>query len=669
MQFNRLKIENVGNFFGAHEFKLRPSFNGQAKPIILFGGLNGAGKTTIFEAIRLCLYGQEMLGPVGQAKYHDYLKQKIHQSKSTALRPNSAAIELEFEYVSFGKVNVFEVERAWEWTGTRIKEVLTVHKNGLSLDDLERDSWQDFIKEMIPLGLSQLFFFDGEKIRRMMTDENSGELRRSIMSLLGLDLVERLQADLKIYRSKYLKETASSVLSQELAEIEAELEQTIDEITAIKTQKVEIDCLVADRQGHITEYRNKMAAQGEGYYKKRAELEERQRGLQKSIDTAKEKIRELAAGLLPVAIAASLAKSLEQQIKNEGAQRVNALVSDAVSQKWQEIMALVCSDQFLKSLEITKPTARKLRNEIARQVEQTLEGTKSASLEEEHFGFSERQALEVLGLLKKAQTELPKKLKSYTAGLEKDFKELERVVSLLDKAPDDRFILPMYETLDGLNAEISEHINRQNGLEQKLKALLLQKTELERRQKSLLSKLEGQAHLSEKFENANKVQRVLDRYRVELSRQKIARLQAEFSAIFKALHRKEDMIARVEIDPETCFVSLFDEHDLPIKKNSLSSGELEIYAISMLWALAKTSGQKLPFIIDTPLARLDTLHRDNLIQQFFPKASHQVMIFSTNTEVDRQYFDQLKPSLAKSYSLEYDNVAKMTTMKEGYFWS
>jgi DNA sulfur modification protein DndD len=131
MQFNRLSIENVGNFFGLHEFDLRPiSSTGERKPIILFGGLNGAGKTTIFESIKLCLYGPEMLGAVGVAKYHEYLRQKIHQSKSTALRPNHAAIELEFEYVSFGKINTYLVERAWQWTGSKIKETLQIRKNG-----------------------------------------------------------------------------------------------------------------------------------------------------------------------------------------------------------------------------------------------------------------------------------------------------------------------------------------------------------------------------------------------------------------------------------------------------------------------------------------------------------------------------------------------------------
>ncbi len=125
-------------------------------------------------------------------------------------------------------------------------------------------------------------------------------------------------------------------------------------------------------------------------------------------------------------------------------------------------------------------------------------------------------------------------------------------------------------------------------------------------------------------------------------------MQETFSDIFNFLHRKEDMIAKVEIDSDSCQISLFNNHGEVIKKNGLSSGELEIFAISMLWALAKTSGQQLPFIIDTPLARLDSKHRDNLVNHFFPNASHQLMIFSTNTEVDQKYFEMLRPPLTRT---------------------
>ena len=171
------------------------------------------------------------------------------------------------------------------------------------------------------------------------------------------------------------------------------------------------------------------------------------------------------------------------------------------------------------------------------------------------------------------------------------------------------------------------------------------------------------------FRSVLKVEKVLAKYHLHLAKQKISSLQEEFTSIFKLVHRKNDMIARIEIDPETFNVTLYDRRGKVINKSSLSSGELEIYAMSMLWALAKTSGQQLPFIVDTPLARLDSKHRDNLVELFFPKASHQMMIFSTNTEVDQQYFNRLRPHVAHAYNLEYCEESKSTVVKEGYFWN
>jgi DNA sulfur modification protein DndD len=100
----------------------------------------------------------------------------------------------------------------------------------------------------------------------------------------------------------------------------------------------------------------------------------------------------------------------------------------------------------------------------------------------------------------------------------------------------------------------------------------------------------------------------------------------------------------------------------------LSAGEKQIYAISMLWALGKTSGRPLPIIIDTPLARLDSDHRRLLVENYFPLASHQVIILSTDTEVDQGYFEELRPAVARAYHLDFDQTENSTTVKQGYFW-
>jgi DNA sulfur modification protein DndD len=68
------------------------------------------------------------------------------------------------------------------------------------------------------------------------------------------------------------------------------------------------------------------------------------------------------------------------------------------------------------------------------------------------------------------------------------------------------------------------------------------------------------------------------------------------------------------------------------------------------------------------MARLDAAHRRHLVERYLPNASHQVIIFSTDTEVDRQYYQSLQPFLARAYHLNYDEQTRQTVGEEGYFW-
>lgn len=669
MIFNKLSVTNLGNFSGRHVLRLRPSDSKEFKPIILFGGLNGAGKTTIFDAIKLCLYGSEMFGSIGSAKYQEYLRQKIHNSKVTIVQPNHASIAVEFEYAHHGTTSNYQVERMWETSGQRVIETLTIEKNGLLLDDVEKDCWQDFIKEIIPLGLSQLFFFDGEKIQRMMSDDSNEELKRSILTLLGLDLVERLQADLKIYQSKYLKGSSADSLVQDISGLEEQREEIDSKIRLILDDKACQQNSIQQLSARIADYRDKMAAQGEGYYRNRVSLEEKKISLEYDIDSIKDKLRELAAGLLPLAIASSYALKLQKQIEDESKYKTNSLLSENLKKKHHDMLAIINSSGFLKMDGLDSGTLRKVKAKLKTEIDMLFSVETKQEKQPEIFGFSQKQALDILGLIDKAINTIPSEMAVLTDMYEMKFRELQDVVAQLSRVPDDEFIKPMYETLDSLNMELGGLTEKQASLDAQHTELANAKNELERRIEQISTKMKASYELDEKLQLVQKVEKVLAKYHLHLAKQKIQSLQEEFTKLFKLLHRKDDMIAGIRIDAETFNVTLYDRKDAIINKNSLSSGELEIYAMAMLWALAKTSGQKLPFIVDTPLARLDSKHRDNLIELFFPHASHQMMIFSTNTEVDQQYFNRLRPDVAHAYNLEYCEESKSTVVKEGYFWN
>lgn len=668
MIFNKLTVTNLGNFAGTHEFNLRGRARKDMRPIVLFGGLNGAGKTTIFDAIKLCLYGPEMFGSISVAKYQEYLRQKIHNSKTTALQPNHAAIALEFDYAQQGSVCTYRVERFWELSGQKVVESLTVTRNGDALDDVERDGWQDFIKEIIPLGLSQLFFFDGEKIQKMMSDDSNEELKKSILSLLGLDLVERLQADLKIYRSKYLYEATNNAYAQEIVSLEERKAQIEEHIRIVNAERAGLENAVGQLTARIADYQDKIAAQGEGYFRNRVSQEVKKKALEHEIESLKDSLREHAAGLLPVAIAGSYAMKLKQQVDSEDKHKSTALLAKSLNEKCRDICARIDSDGFFQGKGISGSGIMRLKTDLKAEIADLFTVTES-QVPTIIFGFSQKQTLELLHTIDQSLTSMPQELVALTDRYELVFRELQNTVAQLDKVPDEQFILPMYETLNALNVELGGLTEKRATLDEKLAELINSRNELDRWISQAERKIEASGKLDEKLQTVLKVEKVLTAYHEQLAKQKIYALQEEFTTIFKMLHRKEDMIAQVKIDPQTFAVTLFDVHGTVISKGSLSSGELEIYAMSMLWALAKVSGQRLPFIVDTPLARLDSNHRDNLVELFFPYASHQMMIFSTNTEVDQQYFEQLQPYVAKAYNLAYSDESKSTVVKKGYFWN
>ncbi|EQD53223.1 DNA sulfur modification protein DndD, partial [mine drainage metagenome] len=147
---------------------------------------------------------------------------------------------------------------------------------------------------------------------------------------------------------------------------------------------------------------------------------------------------------------------------------------------------------------------------------------------------------------------------------------------------------------------------------------------------------------------------------------KTTELERQALESFQRLSHKDDFVHRLRINPENFAVSLYDSKGGVIPKSSLSAGEKQIYAISLLWGMARVSGRPLPMIVDTPLGRLDSHHRSNLVKHYFPAAAHQVIVLSTDTEVDRAHYDQLRPHTSHAYRLA--DRHGWTEAEEGYFW-
>jgi DNA sulfur modification protein DndD len=194
MIFDQLILRNFCLYHGEQTFNLAPNKRGgKSRPVILFGGLNGGGKTTLLDAVQLVLYGiRARCSKRGDRSYEEFLRESIHHGADPR---DGAAVELSFRYASEGQEHLYQVTRSWCTVGERVRETVQVYRDG-KIDNWLSDNWNHTVEELIPFGIAQLCFFDAEKIRFLADDETSSEaLGSAVKSLLGLDLVERLIAD------------------------------------------------------------------------------------------------------------------------------------------------------------------------------------------------------------------------------------------------------------------------------------------------------------------------------------------------------------------------------------------------------------------------------------------------------------------------------------------
>ena len=160
---------------------------------------------------------------------------------------------------------------------------------------------------------------------------------------------------------------------------------------------------------------------------------------------------------------------------------------------------------------------------------------------------------------------------------------------------------------------------------------------------------------------------ILEEYKIRLQKDKIGIVAETMTVCYKKLANKKNLIDRIKMDPVSLDLKYLNADGEEVNKASLSAGEKQLMVISLLWALAICSKKKLPVIIDTPLSRLDSAHRVSLIQTYFPQASEQTIILSTDSEIDRNYYTIMKDDIGDEFTLVYDDSTKSTTIHRGYF--
>ncbi|MGY8765630.1 MAG: DNA sulfur modification protein DndD [Nitrospinaceae bacterium] len=663
MHLTKVTLKNYGVYRDKVEFDLTTT---PEKPVIIIGGTNGAGKTTLFESILIGFYGQSYFDKKTTRKeYEKFLGNKVHRYLGTTSAADSTSIIVDFKFYHNGEVDDYTVDRTWYDDDGRLTEQLKIKKNNKRLDAVEESQWQSFIEELIPRGIAKLFFFDGEKIVKMTEDENEEiEIKSSFDSLLGLDVVEQLHSDLRIHVMRNMKDNSKSI-NTEYAEFLKEKEEIVDDLERLEKRILEKTNKQDDLAPEIEEIEAKMSKIGGGFASKREDLRIQKASLEITRTVLENEIKSLLSGTMPFCLIPKQIKSLETQIKKDSEITKKQFEKEILDEKLNQVLAMLDEKTLWKGI----PDESKLKDSINLKINKIFDSKKSLKKDTENlFNFSLLESTHILNLLENLTTHISK--------LDKDSKDFDRILDKLDQietalsnAPNDDEIGPLISKLNTLHEEQGMTKNEIEHLERKITT---QNTYLKIKNSKIRNIVADQykdKNAGTQAQLVTKVQKVLDEYILKLKEKKLELLEGYLLEELQKLLHKENLITKVTIDKVSFEITLYDKDENAIPKDLLSKGEQQMFATGVLLALAKTSGKPLPFMIDTPLARLDVSHRDNMIEKFFPYASHQVVIFSTDSEISEKYYQQLLPYLSRSYAMEYLPGEGKTKQHLGYFWN
>jgi DNA sulfur modification protein DndD len=662
MHLTKVTLKNYGVYRDKVEFDFTTSFD---KPVVLVGGTNGAGKTTLFESILIGFYGHSYFDKKTTRKeYEKFLANKIHRYLGSTASADSTSIIIDFKFYHNGVVDDYTVDRTWMNDDGRILEELKIKKNGKRLDAVEESQWQPFIEELIPKGIAKLFFFDGEKIVKMAEGENEDiQIKSSFDSLLGLDIVDQLHSDLKVHIMRNMKDEDKSIQIQHdqyLAErdkILAEIEHFNYKLASKGGESDEIQKEIDELEANISKI-------GGGFASKRDELKEKKSELTAKSNSLENQIRDIVEGSLPFCLIPKQINSVKKQIVKDEEFLKHKFQREAIDEKLDAIEKIFDSKTIWKDI----PKESKIKEELHEKITQVFEETKKERDAKSMFNFSSLESLNALNMIDRLGDKF-QDIENVTLEYEKVAEGLRKVDVALVNAPKDDEIGPLISKLNKLHEEKGMIKTETEHLEQQITTKNTYLKMINLKIRNIIYERDKNENADTQTKLATRVQKVLDEYIEKLKVKKLELLESYLLEESQRLLHKENLITKVTVDKETFEINLHDKDGNPIPKDLLSKGEKQMFATAVLLALAKTSGKPLPFMIDTPLARLDTSHRDNMIHKFFPYASHQVVIFSTDSEIDQQYYEKLKPYLSRSYAMEYLPGKGKTKQNDGYFWN
>lgn len=626
MFLRRLSLDHYGIFKQA-SFDLTTDVD---HPIVLISGNNGAGKTSLLEALRVALHGRRAFDvPMGESEYLRTMTNRFHLGD----RSQACGVALEFDYLDLHKTRKVMVERSWVLKRQHVAETLQVTIDG---DAMAVNDADDFLTSILPPEIARYFFFDGERIRELADWEVEDEsaLFAAVSDLLGLGVLNQLRADLMRLTSMADKgkrniHDASALLERAETNAQAvtaalrDLKKGNRKVRgALDRARAEVRRIGALQQDEIAALESEL---GQLTAERRALIEESQRS---------------AADILPLLCARTLRERFGKEIDERRRLEDRAIVKTFLDKHADTITAV------FKKYGLPARSARTTTEAIVRKAygPQPVGDLPLPSLSRSEAAWMQRVI----------ERELP------------DIADRTRTIVKRLRLLDDRIALLTARRRDAPNNDpAGEKALRE--LEERQRAFVEHEalvTQAEGENAKALETLEA-AHDAAKARRLEAFREGRLRVRERVTGQILEaipvlseRLQASKEQRFgrylgealRELWHKTDRLVGVDISFADRRITLLDAFG-EIRKRDLSAGEKQLFAVAFIYALAKLSGRLMPFVIDTPLGRLDQQHRRRFVAEFLPNASHQVILLSTDTEIVGTLYNDIRPLLANHHEL------------------
>jgi len=695
MKLSNIEINNFRQYYKNVNIDLSTNSD---KNIVIIGGRNGYGKTNFLISIVWCLYGRQI------EKIDNNFKQEIKKEKNydsfmqqslnwTAKKENKETFsvsivvsDIELPDIKNASSNSESVIITRTFNVTSMNETLSISEanSNKEIFDDETDKINFINDYIIPIDAAKFVFFDAEKISEIANlsiKEEGSFINDALGKILGLDIYDTLIEDIEFYINTLKKEGASKNLQEQIVDKEKTIELSDIDIEKLEEENAEKLKEIDDLKKTIRQYNNLISQ----HSKKGNSVFDRD-SILSDIEKLKAKEFELSARfnelseIIPLAILTGKLEEVNEHLKT---QEKNRLSQNSTKENTEKIENFI-EQLFNKPPEPEDSTmsfkdklfyydkAKNLGSELFASNEDYQE------LEFEHdLNNSEKSlihdAINLVSYQSKALFETT--IEEFNKTRIK-LAELNKTLSKVDADMEDELILDYSskkETADYNVTENNRKIGENNQQINKLKSDIVR---LNQQLSVLVKKVDVNAQNKLKINESQKYIEVLNTFLENQKNKHKDNLEKTILSELKILMHKlgskensskfiEDVKVTILASGQGMKITLLDQDDNEIRKESLSSGEKQIYISCLIKAILNESIQSLPIFIDTPLGRLDEEHRDNVTKKYYPALSEQVVLFSTNSEITPKRHKDISANISKSYLLFNDGAN--TNLKTGYF--